>query len=216
MQLNQIKDNKGARKRRVRIGRGIGSGLGKTAGHGQKGQKSRTGVSIKGFEGGQMPLHRRLPKKGFKSRFKTEVVLINLGRIEKAIASQKLSLNETLTYEKFVAAGLVRGGFRGVRLLAAGDFSSKIQIEVVSASSNATQIVEKQGGLLTLVAPLTNGAEKKGQEAASEKGSRKKPVDRKDSSQKTSSGSSLKAPTSSKESALKKGQPAKSKPKKSE
>lgn len=151
MQLNQIKDNKGARKKRVRIGRGIGSGLGKTAGHGQKGQKARTGVSINGFEGGQMPLHRRLPKRGFKSRFKIEYGIINLGRIQTALQLEKLSSKEKITYETLVRAGLVRAGFKGVRLLGAGDFSSTIQIEVSSASSKAKESIEKLGGNVSVL-----------------------------------------------------------------
>ena len=156
MQLNQIRDNKGARKRRVRRGRGIGSGLGKTAGHGQKGQKARTGVSINGFEGGQMPLHRRLPKRGFKSRFKTEYGIVNLCRIQGALDAKTISIKDKITYDVLVSIGLVREGYKGLRLLASGDFSSKIEIEVASYSLKAKERVEALGGTVHLLveAPL--------------------------------------------------------------
>ncbi|MBS0185835.1 MAG: 50S ribosomal protein L15 [Proteobacteria bacterium] len=153
MQLNQIRDNKGARVRRVRRGRGIGSGLGKTAGHGQKGQKARTGVSINGFEGGQMPLHRRLPKRGFKSHFKTNYAIVNLCRIQRAIDAQDISIKDKITYDTLVKAGLIRDGFKGVRLLASGDFSSKIEIEVASYSLKAKERVEALGGKVYSEAP---------------------------------------------------------------
>lgn len=173
MQLNQIRDNKGARVRRVRRGRGIGSGLGKTAGHGQKGQKARTGVSINGFEGGQMPLHRRLPKRGFKSHFKTSTAIVNLCRIQKAIDTKDISIKDKITYDILIKAGLVREGFKGVRLLASGDFSSKIEIEVVSYSLKAKERVEALGGKIyseaSAVVPETKETKKPVSKDAKEK-----------------------------------------------
>lgn len=159
MQLNQLKDNKGARKRRVRVGRGIGSGLGKTAGHGQKGQKARTGVSINGFEGGQMPLHRRLPKRGFKSHFKDEYGIVNLCRLQRAFESKRLSEKEKITYGMLVKIGLVRDGYKGIRLLGSGDFSSKIEIEVASVSLKAKERVEALGGVVHLLEKLLPDAQ---------------------------------------------------------
>lgn len=162
MLLNQIVDNKGAIKPKKRVGRGIGSGLGKTSGHGQKGQRARTGVSLNGFEGGQMPLHRRLPKKGFKSHFVKEHAIINLGRIQLALGSGKLSLKDKITYEILAEAGLVRKGYtKGVRLLATGPFSSKIEIEVSSCSQNAKNFVEKLGGKISVVSQEVSSKEEK-------------------------------------------------------
>ena len=117
MKLNDIRDNEGARKSRVRVGRGIGSGLGKTAGRGQKGAKSRSGVSINGFEGGQMPLHMRLPKRGFNNIFAKDYAEVNVGAIQKALDAGKLSADGTLDHDAFKAAGLARGGKDGVRIL---------------------------------------------------------------------------------------------------
>src|SRR5690606_38794464 len=134
MKLNEIRDNPGARKSRVRVGRGIGSGLGKTAGRGQKGQKSRSGVSIKGFEGGQMPLHMRLPKRGFNNPCAQDYAEVNVGAIEKAIDSGKLDAKGTLTQAELAAAGLVRGGKDGVRVLGKGELTAKISVEVAGIS----------------------------------------------------------------------------------
>lgn len=170
MLLNQIVDNKGALKSKKRVGRGIGSGLGKTSGRGQKGQTSRTGVSINGFEGGQMPLHRRLPKKGFKSHFVKEHVIINLGRIELALGAGKLSIKDKITYDALVKAGLVRGGYdKGIRLLAAGPFSSKVEIEVSSCSQKAKEIVEKLGGKILMMPEKASSQEEKPKTVPSKK-----------------------------------------------
>ena len=129
MKLNEIKDNKGARQSRVRVGRGIGSGLGKTAGRGQKGAKSRSGVSIAGFEGGQMPLHMRLPKRGFNNIFARDYAEVNIGAVQKAIDAGKLDIKGVLDQAALNAAGLTRGGNDGVRLLGKGELSAKVRSE---------------------------------------------------------------------------------------
>ncbi len=146
MKLNEIKDNEGARKGRMRIGRGIGSGKGKTGGRGQKGQKSRSGVSINGFAGGQMPLHMRLPKRGFNNPFGTDYAIVNLGMIQKFIDAKKLDTKGTIDHAALKAAGLARGGKDGVRLLAKGELKSKISLSVAGASKGAVEAVEKVGG----------------------------------------------------------------------
>jgi large subunit ribosomal protein L15 len=146
MKLTEIRDNAGARKERIRVGRGIGSGKGKTGGRGVKGQKSRTGVSIKGFEGGQMPLHRRLPKRGFVSLNASDYAIINLGAVQKAIEAGRLDAQATITGETLLAAGLVRKSRDGVRLLAKGVLTSKASFEVAGASAAAVAAVEKAGG----------------------------------------------------------------------
>ncbi len=165
MKLNEIRDNEGARKGRVRVGRGIGSGLGKTAGRGQKGQKSRSGVSIKGFEGGQMPLHMRLPKRGFNNIFAKDYAEVNLGAIQKLIDAKKLDAKATLDHDALKAAGLARGGKDGVRLLGKGDLTSKVSFKVAGASKCAIQAVEKAGGSVEIVErkdPAALAAAKKG------------------------------------------------------
>src|SRR5688500_1982109 len=134
MKLNELKDNPGARKSRMRVGRGIGSGKGKTAGRGQKGQTSRSGVSIFGFEGGQMPLHMRLPKRGFNNIFARDYAEVNIGAIQKLIDAGKLDAKSTLDHAALKAAGLARGGKDGVRLLGKGDFSTKLNFSVAGAS----------------------------------------------------------------------------------
>src|SRR5438552_3543836 len=126
MKLNEIKDNEGSRKGRMRVGRGIGSGKGKTAGRGQKGQKSREGVSINGFEGGQMPLHMRIPKRGFNNIFAKDYAEVNLGQIQKLVEAGKLDAKATIDHAALKAAGVGRGGKNGVRILAKGEFSSKL------------------------------------------------------------------------------------------
>lgn len=146
MKLNELRDNDGARKLRTRVGRGIGSGKGKTAGRGQKGQKSRSGVAIKGFEGGQMPLHMRLPKRGFNNPFGTDYAEVNLGMIQKFIDAKKLTNKGTLDHAALKEAGLARGGKDGVRLLAKGEITAKITISVAGASKGAIAAVEKAGG----------------------------------------------------------------------
>lgn len=147
MKLNELRDNPGARKGRMRIGRGIGSGKGKTGGRGVKGQTSRTGVSLNGFEGGQMPLYRRLPKRGFNNAvFKKRFAEVNLGRLQKAIDAKKLDAAKTVDLAALQAAGLVDKPFDGVKLLAKGTLSAKITIEVTGASKAAIEAVEKAGG----------------------------------------------------------------------
>jgi large subunit ribosomal protein L15 len=165
MKLNEIKDNAGARKGRVRVGRGIGSGLGKTAGRGQKGQKSRSGVSIKGFEGGQMPLHMRLPKRGFNNIFAKDYAEVNLGAIQKVIDAKKLDTKGTIDHEALQAAGLARGGKDGVRVLAKGELKTKLTFKVAGASKGAIEAIEKAGGKVEILEkkdPAALAAAKKG------------------------------------------------------
>jgi large subunit ribosomal protein L15 len=144
MKLNEIRDNPGAVKKRMRVGRGIGSGKGKTAGRGVKGQKSRSGVSIKGFEGGQMPLHRRLPKRGFNNIFAVRKNEVNLGRIQTAIDKGDLKADQTITVELLVKAGVVRRAHGGVRLLGKGEIKTKLAFEVEGASKSAVAAVESR------------------------------------------------------------------------
>ncbi|MDG2002852.1 MAG: 50S ribosomal protein L15 [Novosphingobium sp.] len=147
MKLNDIRDNPGARKSRMRVGRGIGSGKGKTAGRGQKGQKSRSGVAIKGFEGGQMPLHMRIPKRGFtNAMFKKDYAEVNLGMVQKAIDAGKLDAKAVIDHDALKAAGLARGGKDGVRLLGKGEIKAKASFMVAGVSKGAQAAVEKAGG----------------------------------------------------------------------
>lgn len=150
MKLNELKDNAGARKGAMRVGRGIGSGKGKTAGSGMKGQKARSGVAINGFEGGQMPIYRRLPKRGFKSINPKNFELVNLGRLQKAIDDGKVDAKAAITVETLVNAGLVGKVRDGVRLLAKGELKAKIDISVTGASKAAVAAIEKAGGTITL------------------------------------------------------------------
>jgi large subunit ribosomal protein L15 len=151
MNLNDIRDNNGARKGRMRVGRGIGSGKGKTAGRGQKGAKARSGVSVNGFEGGQMPLHMRIPKRGFSNRaFAKDYAVVNLGLVQKAIDGGKLDASAPIDQAALQAAGLARGGKDGVRLLAKGEFSAKASFAVAGVSKGAREAVEKAGGTVTL------------------------------------------------------------------
>jgi large subunit ribosomal protein L15 len=149
MRLNEIADNPGSRKGRMRIGRGIGSGKGKTGGRGVKGQKARTGVRIKGFEGGQMPIHRRLPKRGFKSPFRVQYEPLNLDRLQAAIDSGRLDASGPVDEAALQAAGVVGGKGAGVRLLARGELKSKVTLAVQAASAAAVAAVEKAGGAVT-------------------------------------------------------------------
>lgn len=151
MKLNQISDNPGATKDRMRVGRGIGSGKGKTAGRGVKGQKARTGVSIKGFEGGQMPLHRRLPKRGFNNLYAQDLNEVNLGRIQEAVDAGKLDKAATVTVESLVAAGIIARPRDGVKLLGVGELTTKLSFEVTRASKSAVEAVEKAGGSVSTV-----------------------------------------------------------------
>ena len=144
--LNDIRDNQGARKGRMRVGRGIGSGKGKTAGRGQKGAKARSGVSVNGFEGGQMPLHMRLPKRGFNNIFAKDYAEVNLGLVQKAIDAGKLDAGAVIDHAALKAAGLGRGGKHGVRLLAKGALTTKASFKVAGASKGAVAAVEALGG----------------------------------------------------------------------
>jgi len=146
MKLNEIRDNNGARKGRMRVGRGIGSGKGKTAGRGQKGAKARSGVSIAGFEGGQMPLHMRIPKRGFNNKFAKDYAEVNLGMVQKAIDAGKLDAKAPIDHAALKAAGLARGGKDGVRLLGKGELTAKAQFVVTGVSAGAKAAVEKAGG----------------------------------------------------------------------
>ncbi len=153
MRLNELKDNPGATSQRKRIGRGIGSGKGKTGGRGVKGQKSRSGVAIKGFEGGQMPIHRRLPKRGFNNIFAKDFNEVNLGRLQKAIDDKVINEGDTVTAESLVEAGILRRKKDGVRILAKGELKAKINIEAAGASKAAIAAIEKAGGKVTIIAP---------------------------------------------------------------
>ena len=155
MKLSDIADNAGARKKRMRVGRGIGSGKGKTAGRGGKGQTARSGVRIKGFEGGQMPLHRRLPKRGFNNVFRIEFAEINLDRIQQAVDSKLIDAKETVNAESLVKSGVVRRAKGGIRLLGRGELKAKLNIEVHGASKSAIAAVEKAGGSVKILAPAT-------------------------------------------------------------
>ena len=150
MKLNEIRDNDGATKNAKRVGRGIGSGRGKTSGSGHKGQKARSGVSIKGFEGGQMPIHRRLPKRGFNNIFRKAYVEVNVGRIQSAVDAGKLDNAKPIDASALVAAGVISKAKDGVRLLAKGELSAKVDLHVAGASKAAAAIVEKAGGSVTV------------------------------------------------------------------
>ena len=169
MKLNDIRDNEGARKGRLRVGRGIGSGKGKTAGRGQKGAKARSGVSINGFEGGQMPLHMRIPKRGFNNIFAKDYAEVNLGAIQKMIDSKKLDTKGTIDHDALKAAGLARGGKDGVRLLGKGELKTKLTFKVAGASKGAIEAVEKAGGKVEVIEKDRPEAEKKAERAAANK-----------------------------------------------
>jgi large subunit ribosomal protein L15 len=152
MDLNQISDNSGARKVRKRVGRGIGSGRGKTASRGHKGQKARSGIALKGFEGGQMPINRRLPKRGFKNVFRKSYVVVNLARLQAAIDAGKLDAGQPIDAAALVTAGVVKNPRDGVRLLAKGEIKTKVSVTVAGASKAAVAAVEKAGGSVTMTA----------------------------------------------------------------
>jgi large subunit ribosomal protein L15 len=161
MKLNQLSDNPGARKARLRIGRGIGSGKGKTGGRGGKGQTARSGVRIKGFEGGQMPLHRRLPKRGFKNvKFARRLNEINLGTVQAAIDTGRIDPNAVVDVAALVKAGLLRRAKDGVRLLGDGELKTKVGFAVFGASKSAVAAVEKAGGSVKVLAPPRKEDEK--------------------------------------------------------
>jgi len=172
MKLNQLSDHPQARKNRKRIGRGIGSGTGKTSGQGHKGQKSRSGVSLKGFEGGQMPLHRRLPKRGFKNIFRKNFVVVNLNRVQAAIDAGRLDPKTPIDLAALQGAGVINNPRDGVRLLATRELKTKVNITVTGASKAAAAAVEKAGGSLTVLArkaaPTAATARKSAAPAAAE------------------------------------------------
>jgi large subunit ribosomal protein L15 len=159
MKLNEIKDNEGSSKDRIRVGRGIGSGKGKTGGRGVKGQKARSGVSINGFEGGQMPIYRRLPKRGFNNIFSSEYATVSLGRIQTAIDAGKLDANATVDAAALKAAGVIRRLKDGVRVLSGGELTTKVSIEVAGASKAAVEKIEKSGGSIKLLVVAEAAAE---------------------------------------------------------
>lgn len=152
MKLNELRDNEGATHSRKRLGRGIGSGSGKTAGRGVKGQKARSGVAINGFEGGQMPLYRRLPKRGFKNPTAKDFVTVSVGRVQTAVDAKKLDSKEAVTAEALIKAGVIRRAKDGVRLLADGEIKAKLSFDIAGASKAAIEKVEKAGGSVKLPA----------------------------------------------------------------
>jgi len=166
MRLNELRDNLGATRARKRVGRGIGSGKGKRAGRGDKGQKSRSGVAIKGFEGGQMPIHRRLAKRGFNNIFKKALNEVNLDRVQSAIDKKTLDPKKPVTVEALLEAGIIRRMRDGVRLLGRGELKTKVAFEVTGASAGAQKAVEKAGGSVTLVPPPKRAPKEKAPAAA--------------------------------------------------
>ena len=184
MKLNDLRDNEGARKGRMRKGRGIGSGKGKTAARGQKGQKSRSGVAIKGFGGGQMPLHMRLPKRGFNNPFGKDYAEVNIGMVQKYIDAKKLDAKKDVTEDALRECGLIRGGKDGVRLLGKGEITAKVKFTVAGATKGAIAAVEKAGGSVDVVAsvkPSSKPSTKKdtAEKAAPAKAAAKKPAAKK-------------------------------------
>jgi large subunit ribosomal protein L15 len=165
MKLNELRDNPGARHKSKRLGRGTGSGKGKTAGRGNKGQKSRSGVAIKGFEGGQMPLYRRLPKRGFKNIFSKHYQVVNLGRLQAAIDAGKLDAGQPIGVSEMIASGLVRKARDGVRLLAQGELTAKVAITVAGASAAAVAAVQGAGGTVTVAKEVAAAGAEGGPEA---------------------------------------------------
>ena len=159
MKLSDIADNAGSRKKRMRVGRGIGSGKGKQAGRGGKGQTARSGVRIKAFEGGQMPMHRRLPKRGFNNIFALEFVEINLDRLQQAIDAKQLDASATINAETLVKSRVLRRAKDGVRLLGRGEIKAKVNVEVHGASKSAIAAVEKAGGSVKILAPAKEAGE---------------------------------------------------------
>lgn len=158
MKLNELSDNPGSSKPRMRVGRGIGSGKGKTAGRGVKGQKARTGVAIKGFEGGQMPLHRRLPKRGFANIFATDLNEVNLGRVQQAVDAGKLDVAKPVTLDALIEAGVLSKRRDGVKLLGRGELTAKLAFEVTAASKSAQAAIEKAGGSVKVLREAAEAA----------------------------------------------------------
>ena len=156
MKLNELSDVDGAKKNRKRVGRGIGSGIGKTSGRGVKGQKSRSGVSIKGFEGGQMPLHRRLPKRGFNNLFSKKYNVFNLDRIQYFIDNGKIDAKQIINIDTLLEAKLIKSERDGLKILGRGKLTSKVELEVSGASEKAVKLVEKAGGKVTVLGAAKN------------------------------------------------------------
>lgn len=162
MKLNELSDNAGAVKERMRVGRGIGSGKGKTGGRGYKGQKSRSGVAISGFEGGQMPLYRRVPKRGFNNhRFTKSFAVVNIGRLQQAVDAKKLDPAQPVTAEALIAAGVLHKKLDGLKLLGQGELAAALTVEAVKASAAAVAAVEKAGGKVVLPEPEEKPASRK-------------------------------------------------------
>ena len=155
MKLNQLHDNEGATRKKKRVGRGTGSGKGKTAGRGIKGQKARSGVAINGYEGGQMPLYQRLPKRGFRKPNRKKFAVVNLGLIQKFVEAGKLDAKAVISEDTLINCGLVRRKLDGIRILSKGELTSKVTLTVTGASKSAIVAVEKAGGSLTIAAPLS-------------------------------------------------------------
>ena len=171
MRLNELRDNQGARKTRVRVGRGTSSGKGKTGGRGVKGQKSRSGVSIKGFEGGQMPLHMRLPKRGFNVPNPKKLNAVNLGRLQQALDAGKLNASDAVNTASLKSAGVIRRELDGVRIIGNGELKTKLDFEVFGVSASARESIEKLGGKITVLAPAPS---KDDDDAKAEKKAKKK------------------------------------------
>lgn len=171
MRLNELRDNQGARKTRVRVGRGTSSGKGKTGGRGVKGQKSRSGVSIKGFEGGQMPLHMRLPKRGFNVPNPKKLNAVNLGRLQQALDAGKLNASDAVNTASLKSAGVIRRELDGVRIIGNGELKTKLDFEVFGVSASAREAIEKLGGKITVLAPAPS---KEDDDAKAEKKAKKK------------------------------------------
>ena len=171
MRLNELRDNQGARKMRVRVGRGTSSGKGKTGGRGVKGQKSRSGVSIKGFEGGQMPLHMRLPKRGFNVPNPKKLNAVNLGRLQQALDAGKLNASDAVNTANLKSAGVIRRELDGVRIIGNGELKTKLDFEVFGVSASAREAIEKLGGKITVLAPAPSEGD---DEAKAEKKAKKK------------------------------------------
>jgi large subunit ribosomal protein L15 len=159
MKLSDIADNAGSRKKRMRVGRGIGSGKGKQSGRGGKGQTARSGVRIKGFEGGQMPMHRRLPKRGFNNIFRVEFAEINLDRLQEAVDAKKIDAGSVVSVEALVKGGVLRRAKGGLRLLGRGELKAKLNIEAHGATKTAIAAVEKAGGSVKILAPAKEEGE---------------------------------------------------------
>lgn len=170
MKLNELAPKAGSTKNRIRVGRGIGSGKGKTSGKGQKGQKSRSGVAIKGFEGGQMPLARRLPKFGFSNvQFRTNLAELTLGRLQAAIDSKKIDAKKDVTEDVLVKAGVVRRKKDGIKLIASGELKDKVNLNITKVTKGAEEAVSKAGGKITLIEKVVAPVKKRGEKEAAKK-----------------------------------------------